>query len=179
MKLFEEFIVEKYGGLFTFNELVEEGLPKLSLKIETVKRKLKKLETERKEKFSGNYAKRVNEEEDLTIKKNLLKPVVEITKKIKFLETTLDRLIELEDKYITELSNRKQINELAIPIDTIVETGKLEADLSIIENSVIELSSLLQEQRERDNFSSIPDWVILKIECAKDYIISANSYLNK
>lgn len=175
MKLFEEFIVEKYGGLFTFNELIEAGLPDLYLKIEKVQKKLKELETKRRGKFAGEYARRINEQMDLEVKKNLLKPVVEITKKIKFLENTLNRLIELEDGYITKLVNEKQVDDSTSKY--VMETGKFEADISIIENRANELLLLLQEQN--NSFDNLPKWVILKIENAKNYLSSVTSYLNK
>jgi len=49
MKLLEEHLVEKYGGRFTIEQLVNEGIPKLFLKIEAVKKEIAKLEAERKQ----------------------------------------------------------------------------------------------------------------------------------
>jgi len=49
MKLFEEHLVEKYEGKFTIEQLVNEGIPKLFLKIEAVKKEIERLEAERKQ----------------------------------------------------------------------------------------------------------------------------------
>ena len=48
MKKLKKYIVENYNGRFTFSELMSEGVPKLFLKIEAVKKEIAKLEADRK-----------------------------------------------------------------------------------------------------------------------------------
>lgn len=56
MKKLKNYIVENYDNQFSFQELMSEGIPKLFLKIEAVKKKIEKLEAERKAKFAGSYS---------------------------------------------------------------------------------------------------------------------------
>ena len=48
MKKLKKYIVENYDGRFTFSQLMSEGIPKLFLKIEAVKKEIAKLEADRK-----------------------------------------------------------------------------------------------------------------------------------
>lgn len=48
MKKLKKYIVENYEGKYTFSELMSEGIPKLFLKIEAVKKEIERLEAERK-----------------------------------------------------------------------------------------------------------------------------------
>ena len=48
MEKLKKYIVENYEGKFSFSELMSEGIPKLFLKIEAVKKEIARLEAERK-----------------------------------------------------------------------------------------------------------------------------------
>jgi hypothetical protein len=52
MKKLKKYIVENYNSEFSFSELMSEGIPKLFLKIEAVKKDIAKLEAERKKESS-------------------------------------------------------------------------------------------------------------------------------
>ena len=49
MEKLKRYIVENYDGQFTWKQLVSEGIPKLFLKIEAVKKEIARLEAERRE----------------------------------------------------------------------------------------------------------------------------------
>jgi len=44
MEKLKKYIVENYEGKFSFSELMSEGIPKLFLKIEAVKKEIARLE---------------------------------------------------------------------------------------------------------------------------------------
>jgi hypothetical protein len=72
--------------------LVKEAqgrIPKLFLKIEAVKKELDKLTAERKSKFGGEYAKKVNAEKDPKKRDALVQPILAISKKITALQKNL------------------------------------------------------------------------------------------
>ena len=98
MKLLEQHLVEKYEGKFTIEQLVNEGIPKLFLKIEAVKKKIAKLEADRK-KAVVPY----NNEKDSTKKEKLLNILKDLTKKINSLRKNLIQMQDMEDKYVSNI----------------------------------------------------------------------------
>lgn len=174
MKLLEQHLVEKYEGKFTIEELVNEGIPKLFLKIEAVKKKIAKLEADRK-KAVVPY----NKEKDSTKKEKLLNILKDLTKKINSLRKNLIQMQDMEDKYV---SNMGVGDELELSEDTDLghednEPGMLRADLSTIERYAEELGEMMKSFEEMDEEIDLPHWWQTKIIKAKDYIIGAKHYL--
>ena len=174
MKLLEQHLVEKYEGKFTIEELVNEGIPKLFLKIEAVKKKIAKLEADRK-KAVVPY----NNEKDSTKKEKLLNILKDLTKKINSLRKNLIQMQDMEDKYV---SNMGVGDELELSEDTDLghednEPGMLRADLSTIERYAEELGEMMKSFEEMDEEIDLPHWWQTKIIKAKDYIIGAKHYL--
>ena len=174
MKLLEQHLVEKYEGKFTIEELVNEGIPKLFLKIEAVKKKIAKLEADRK-KAVVPY----NNEKDSTKKEKLLNILKDLTKKINSLRKNLIQMQDMEDKYV---SNMGVGYELELSEDTDLghednEPGMLRADLSIIERNADELSEMMAEFEASGEDIDFPHWWQSKIVLSKEYITSANDYL--
>ena len=52
MEKLKKYIVENYNNKFTFEHLMSEGIPKLFLKIEAVKKEIAKLEAEEKRQYN-------------------------------------------------------------------------------------------------------------------------------
>ena len=77
MEKLKKYIVENYGGQFTFSELMSEGIPKLFLKIEAVKKEIARLEAERKK-----AVKPWKTEKDPKKKEKILNVLRDLTKKI-------------------------------------------------------------------------------------------------
>ena len=78
-------ILDIQNELNMHEALVKEAqgrIPKLFLKIEAVKKELDKLTAERKSKFGGEYAKKVNAEKDPKKRDALVQPILAISKKI-------------------------------------------------------------------------------------------------
>ena len=174
MKLLEQHLVEKYEGKFTIEELVNEGVPKLFLKIEAVKKKIAKLEADRK-KAVVPY----NKEKDSTKKEKLLNILKDLTKKINALRKNLIQMQDMEDKYV---SNMGVGDELELSEDKTIghednEPGMLRADLSIIERNADELSEMMAEFEASGEDIDFPHWWQSKIVLSKEYITSANDYL--
>ena len=174
MKLLEQHLVEKYEGKFTIEELVNEGIPKLFLKIEAVKKKIAKLEADRK-KAVVPY----NNEKDSTKKEKLLNILKDLTKKINSLRKNLIQMQDMEDKYV---SNMGVGDELELSEDKEIghednEPGMLRADLSIFERNADELSEMMAEFEASGEDIDFPHWWQSKIVLSKEYITSANDYL--
>jgi hypothetical protein len=92
--------------------LVKEAqgrIPKLFLKIEAVKKELDKLTAERKSKFGGEYAKKVNAEKDPKKRDALVQPILAISKKITALQKNLFDLYDMEEKYIQNLDKDAEL----------------------------------------------------------------------
>ena len=174
MKLLEEHLVEKYEGRFTIEQLVNEGIPKLFLKIEAVKKQIAKLEADRK-KAVVPY----NTEKDPAKREKLLNILKDLTKKINALRKNLIQMQDMEDKYV---SNMGVGDELELSEDTDLghednEPGMLRADLSTIERYAEELGEMMKSFEEMDEEIDLPHWWQTKIIKAKDYIIGAKHYL--
>jgi len=174
MKLLEEHLVEKYEGKFTIEQLVNEGIPKLFMKIEAVKKEITKLEADRK-KAVVPY----NNEKDPAKREKLLNILKDLTKKINARRKNLVQLQDMEDKYVSNLSANA---ELELSEDTDLghqddEPGMLRADLSVIERYAEELGELMAEFEASGEEIDFPHWWQAKIIKAKDYIVSAQHYL--
>jgi len=174
MKLLEEHLVEKYEGKFTIEQLVNEGIPKLFMKIEAVKKEITKLEADRK-KAVVPY----NNEKDPAKREKLLNILKDLTKKINARRKNLVQLQDMEDKYVSNLSADA---ELELSEDTDLghqddEPGMLRADLSVIERYAEELGELMAEFEASGEEIDFPHWWQAKIIKAKDYIVSAQHYL--
>jgi hypothetical protein len=174
MKLLEEHLVEKYEGKFTIEQLVNEGIPKLFMKIEAVKKEITKLEADRK-KAVVPY----NNEKDPAKREKLLNILKDLTKKINARRKNLIQLQDMEDKYVSQLSADA---ELELSEDTDLghqddEPGMLRADLSTIERAADELGELMAEFEESGEEMDFPHWWQSKIVLSKEYITSANDYL--
>mgnify|MGYP000111657881 CR=1 FL=1 len=114
MKLLEEHLVEKYEGRFTIEQLVNEGIPKLFLKIEAVKKQIAKLEADRK-KAVVPY----NKEKDPAKREKLLNILKDLTKKINALRKNLIQMQDMEDKYVASMGVNDEL-EISEDIDLAV-----------------------------------------------------------
>jgi uncharacterized small protein (DUF1192 family) len=181
MKKLKKYIVENYDNQFTFEELMSEGIPKLFLKIEAVKKKIDKLEAERKSKFAGNYAHTVNSEKDPVKRQKLLQPIRDISKKIAALQKNLAQLLDMEDKYISQMAADAELDTSVFEDIDLGhkdnEPGMIRADLSTIERYAEELGEKMKEFDEMDEDIDFPHWWQAKIIKAKDYITTASDYL--
>jgi hypothetical protein len=181
MKKLKKYIVENYDNQFTFEELMSEGIPKLFLKIEAVKKKIDKLEAERKSKFAGNYAHKVNSEKDPVKRQKLLQPIRDISKKIAALQKNLAQLLDMEDKYISQMAADAELDTSVFEDIDLGhkdnEPGMIRADLSTIERYAEELGEKMKEFDEMDEDIDFPHWWQAKIIKAKDYITTASDYL--
>jgi len=159
--------------------MINEGIPKLFTKIESVKKQIDKLTAERKQKFGGDYAKKINAETDNKKREQLKQPIIVISQKISSLQKNLSDLYDLEEKYITNLGKD---DELALSEDTDLgheddEPGMLRADLSVIERYADELGEMMEEFEQSGEEIDFPHWWQAKIIKAKDYLVSAKHYL--
>ena len=176
MKLFQEHLVENYEGRFTIEQLVNEGIPKLFLKIEAVKKEIAKLEAERKQ-----AVKPWKTEKDPKKKEQILNKLKDLTKKINARQKNLSQMLDMEDKYISQMSADAELDTKMFE-DTDLghqdnEPGMLRADLSIIERYAEELGEMMKEFDEMNTEIDLPHWWQAKIIKAKDYLVGAKHYL--
>jgi gas vesicle protein len=176
MKLLEEHLVEKYEGRFTVEQLINEGIPKLFLKIEAVKKEIAKLEAERKKAVQPYKT-----EKDPKKREKILSILKDLTKKIKDRQKNLSQLMDMEDKYISQMSSDTELDtsvfedvDLGHQDD---EPGMLRADLSVIERYAEELGEMMAEFDEMNAEIDLPHWWQSKIVKARDYMVSAKHYL--
>jgi len=176
MKLFEEHLVERYEGKFTAEQLVNEGIPKLFLKIEAVKKEIKKLEAERKQ-----AVKPWKTEKDPKKKEQILAKLKELTKKINAQQKNLVQMLDMEDKYISQMAADTELDtKMFEDVDLghqDNEPGMLRADLSVIERYADELGEMMKEFDEMNIEIDLPHWWQAKIIKAKDYLVGAKHYL--
>jgi uncharacterized small protein (DUF1192 family) len=180
MKLFEEHLVEKYEGRFTIEQLVNEGIPKLFLKIEAVKKEISRLEAERKQ-----AVKPWKTEKDPKKKEKILNVLRDLTKKINAKQKNLTQLLDMEEKYVSQMAADTELDAKAF--DGVFEDidlghqddepGMLRADLSVIERYADELGEMMKEFEESGKEIDLPHWWQTKIIKAKDYIVGAKHYL--
>lgn len=90
--------------------LEARGIPKLFLKIEAVKKEIDRLTAERKSKFGGEYAKKLNAETDTKKREQLKQPILAISKKITALQKNLGDLYDMEEKYIQNLDKDAELD---------------------------------------------------------------------
>jgi uncharacterized small protein (DUF1192 family) len=180
MKLFEEHLVEKYEGRFTIEQLVNEGIPKLFLKIEAVKKEISRLEAERKQ-----AVKPWKTEKDPKKKEKILNVLRDLTKKINAKQKNLAQLLDMEEKYVSQMAADTELDANAFDgvfEDTDLghqdnEPGMLRADLSTIERYADELGEMMKDFDEMNTEIDLPHWWQAKIIKAKDYLVGAKHYL--
>jgi len=176
MKLLEEHLVEKYGGRFTIEQLVNEGIPKLFLKIEAVKKEIAKLEAERKQAVQPWKT-----EKDPKKKEQILAKLKDLTKKINARQKNLAQLLDMEDKYISQMSADVELDTKMFEDEDLGhqddEPGMLRADLSVIERYADELGDIMKQFEESGKEIDLPHWWQAKIIKAKDYLVGAKHYL--
>jgi hypothetical protein len=180
MKELEQHLVERYEGKFTIEQLVEGRIPKLFLKIEAVKKEIAKLEAERK-----LAVQPWKTEKDPKKKEQILAKLKDLTKKINTLQKNLVQMLDMEDKYISQMAKDTELDTKAF--DGIYEDedlghqddepGMLRADLSVIERYAEELGELLSQFDESGKEIDLPHWWQAKIIKAKDYLVGAKHYL--
>ena len=176
MKKLKKYIVENYNGRFTFSELMSEGVPKLFLKIEAVKKEIAKLEADRK-----NAVVPYKNEKDESKRKKILNVLKDLTTKIKSKQKNLLQLRDMEDKYVSQMSADAEL-DTSVFEDTDIghqdnEPGMLRADLSVIERYADELGEMMKSLEEMDEEIDLPHWWQTKIIKAKDYLVGAKHYL--
>jgi predicted MPP superfamily phosphohydrolase len=174
MKLLEEHLVEKYEGRFTIEQLVNEGIPKLFLKIEAVKKQIAKLEADRK-KAVVPY----NTEKDPAKREKLLNILKDLTKKINTLRKNLIQMQDMEDKYVASMGVNDEL-EISEDIDLgheDNEPGMLASDLSVIERYADELGEMMREFEASGKEIDFPHWWQAKIINAKEDLVAAKHYL--
>lgn len=176
MKTLEEHLVEKYEGMFTIEQLVNEGIPKLFLKIEAVKKEIARLEAERKQAVQPYKT-----ETDPKKKEKILNVLRDLTKKINKLQKNLAQLLDMEERYIAQMSADQELDtsvyediDLGHQDD---EPGMLRADLSVIERYADELGEIMKQFEESGKEIDLPHWWQSKIIKAKDYLVGAKHYL--
>jgi len=180
MEKLKKYIVENYEGQFTWNQLVSEGIPKLFLKIEAVKKEIARLEDERRE-----AVKPWKTEKDPKKKEKILNVLRDLTKKINARQKNLTQMLDMEEKYISQMAKDTELDAKAFDgvfEDTDLghqdnEPGMLRADLSIIERYAEELGEMMKDFDEMDTEIDLPHWWQSKIIKAKDYIVGAKHYL--
>jgi len=180
MEKLKRYIVENYDGQFTWNELMSEGIPKLFLKIEAVKKEIARLEAERKKAVQPWKT-----EKDPKKKEKILNVLRDLTKKINAKQKNLTQLLDMEDKYISQMAKDTELDTKAFDgmfEDTDLghqdnEPGMLRADLSTIERYADELGDMMKEFDEMEDDIDFPHWWQAKIIKAKDYIVTATDYL--
>jgi hypothetical protein len=176
MKKLKKYIVENYDGRFTFSQLMSEGIPKLFLKIEAVKKEIAKLEADRK-----NAVVPYKNEKDESKRKKILNVLKDLTTKIKSKQKNLLQLRDMEDKYVSQMSADAEL-DTSVFEDTDIghqdnEPGMLMSDLSVIERYADELGEMMKSFEEMDEEIDLPHWWQTKIIKAKDYLVGAKHYL--
>ena len=87
-------------------QIQEAGrIPKLFLKMEAVKREIKRLENLRKDAVVP-----YNKETDTKRKEELKQPLIKYTQQIKTLQTNLVNLYDMEEKYIQDLDKNTELD---------------------------------------------------------------------
>jgi hypothetical protein len=102
---------------FKQSVLEGKGIPKFFLKMGAVKKEIDRLTAERKSKFGGEYARKLNAETDPKKREQLKQPILAISQKISKLQANLAGMYEQEEEYIknldkdTELDLAESVNE--------------------------------------------------------------------
>jgi len=159
---------------------IKNSIPKLFLKIEAVKKEIARLEAERKKAVQPWKT-----EKDPKKKEKILNVLRDLTKKINAKQKNLTQLLDMEDKYISQMAKDTELDTKAFDgmfEDTDLghqdnEPGMLRADLSTIERYADELGDMMKEFDEMEDDIDFPHWWQAKIIKAKDYIVTATDYL--
>jgi hypothetical protein len=85
-------------------------VPKLYLKIEAVKKKIKELTDERKSKYGGEYARKLNAETDPKKKEEMLKPIQTITSQIVSQQKNLLSMLDMEERYYSNMGKDDELD---------------------------------------------------------------------
>lgn len=110
-------IKETIRTQFKESVLEGKGIPKFFLKMGAVKKEIDKLTAERKSKYGGEYARKLNAETDPKKREQLKQPILAISQKITKLQANLADMYEKEEEYIqnldkdTELDLAESVNE--------------------------------------------------------------------
>ena len=120
-------------------------------------------------------------EKDESKREKILNVLKDLTKKIKARQKNLSQLLDMEDKYVSQMKADAEL-DTSVFEDTDLghednEPGMLRADLSIIERYAEELGEMMKSFEEMDEEVDLPHWWQTKIIKAKDYIIGAKHYL--
>ena len=116
-------IKETIRTQFKESVLEGKGIPKFFLKMGAVKKEIDKLTAERKSKYGGEYARKLNAETDPKKREQLKQPILAISQKITKLQANLADMYEKEEEYIqnldkdTELDLAESVNEVKYPTD--------------------------------------------------------------
>src|SRR6056300_32042 len=108
MEKLKRYIVENYDGQFTWKQLVSEGIPKLFLKIEAVKKEIAKLEAERRQAVQPWKT-----EKDPKKKEKILNVLRDLTKKINAKQKNLTQLLDMEEKYVSQMAADTELDAKA------------------------------------------------------------------
>lgn len=156
---------------------------KLAEKTKKIENQIEKLKKERKDKFAGDYAKKINSETDIDKRKKLLEPVKKITKEINSLQKELTQLQQKEVEYLDALASKGKDQELYIE-DVDVEIGHTDDEANMLKKTVyemaqysLELYKMLDYLDKKYPESDFPHWWQAKLVKAREYVGAAKHYL--
>ena len=156
---------------------------KLAKEMKKVEEKLEKLKKERKSKFAGEYAKRINSETDETKRKKLIEPVKKITKEINLLQNKLADLQDKEVEILDMVAGETKDQELYIEGED-VEIGHTDDEAGMLKNTVyqmaeysLELYKMLDYLEKQYQETDFPHWWQAKLVKAREYVGAAKHYL--
>ena len=155
----------------------------IASQIKKVEDEIEKLKVERKQKFAGEYARKLNKETNPQKREKLIKPVREITKRINDLQKQLSVLQQKELDYINSIAKSSYDQELYIE-DKDVEVGHTDDEPEMIKDTVyqiaeysIKLYKLIDYLDKKYPEVDFPHWWQSKIVKARDYIGTTAHYL--
>ena len=180
MEDLKNILSERYENKYSIETLVMEGIPKLFLKIEAVKKEIARLEAERKK-----AVKPWKTEKDPKKKEKILDTLRDLTKKINARQKNLTQLLDMEEKYVSQMAADTELDTSVdvmgmyedVTIGYEDEPSMLRADLSVIERYADELGEMMKEFENSTEKVDFPHWWQAKIIKAKDYIVAAKHYL--
>jgi hypothetical protein len=156
----------------------------ISNDIKKVEREIDKLKMERKRKYAGEYARKLNRETNPQKKEELIKPVREITKKINDLQKQLSVLQQKELDYIDKVAKTGYDQELYIDEGKDVEIGHTDDEPEMIKDTVyqmaeysIKLYKMVDYLEKKYPEVDFPHWWQAKIVKAREYVGTTAHYL--
>ena len=178
--------VQKLKGMIA--EIAKEELAenremkKLYKDISRIEKEIEKLKKERKDKFGGSYAKKVNNEKDPEKRKSLLKPIKKISQEISALQDKLSELRKKESQYIDSLTSSGKDDDLYIEgVDIEVghddEPEMIQGTVYEIGKYAIELYKMLEAFKKTGKEIDFPHWWQAKVVKSREFISSATHYL--